>query len=136
MHPSSTFVPISFGDCDPAGIVFYPNILRWCDAAFHTFLRPFGGHAALCGRLQAEGIGLVESNARFQSPLRDGDRLEIDTQIIDWGRRTLTVSHKGSVGGRAAFEVTEVRCLFMPTECGMVAAEVSGLQALLQTGGA
>jgi 4-hydroxybenzoyl-CoA thioesterase len=126
---------VSFGDCDPAGIVFYPNILRWCDAAFHDHLRPFGGHAALCGKLQSVGIGLAESTARFRTALRDGDQLDITTTISDWGRRTLTVSHTGSVGARAAFEVTEVRCLFMATETGMVAAEVGALRAMLQTGG-
>ena len=26
-------VQIQWGDCDPAGIVFYPNFLRWMDAA-------------------------------------------------------------------------------------------------------
>lgn len=134
MTASKTSVPVSFGDCDPAGIVFYPNVLRWCDAAFHTHLRPVGGHAGLCAMLQAVGIGLVESNARFQSPLRDGDPLEIDTRISGWGRRTLTVSHKGTVGGRVAFEVTEVRCLFKATETGMVAAEVGDLRAVLETG--
>ena len=25
-------VRIEFGDCDPAGIVFYPNFQRWIDA--------------------------------------------------------------------------------------------------------
>lgn len=33
---------ITFGDCDPAGIVFYPNAFRWMDAGFHTLLRPVG----------------------------------------------------------------------------------------------
>jgi 4-hydroxybenzoyl-CoA thioesterase len=134
MTTSKTSFQVSFGDCDPAGIVFYPNILRWCDAAFHTYLRPVCGHAQLCARFQAKGIGLVESAARFQSPLRDGDFLEIETTISDWGRRTLTVTHRGSVGGRAAFEVTEVRCLFKATETGMVAAEVGDLRAVLETG--
>jgi 4-hydroxybenzoyl-CoA thioesterase len=134
MIASKTSVPVSFGDCDPAGIVFYPNILRWCDASFHSHLRSVGGHAHLCTMLQAVGIGLVESNARFQSPLRDGDLLHIDTNIGEWGRRTLTVTHKGSVGGKAAFEVTEVRCLFKATEAGMVAAEVGELRAVLEAG--
>ncbi len=134
MLPSMTSVPVSFGDCDPAGIVFYPNILRWCDAAFHTHLRPVGGHAKLCTMLQAVGIGLVESSARFQSPLRDGDLLEIETTISDWGRRTLTVTHAGSVSGRAVFEVKEVRCLFKATKTGMVAGEVGELRAVLETG--
>ena len=135
MTTSQLLVSVSFGDCDPAGIVFYPNILRWADAAFHQMLRPFGGHAKLCEHLQSEGIGLVESSARFQSPLRDGDQLEIETTITDWGRKTLTLSHIGRVGDRPAFEVKEVRCLFKATETGMVASEVSGLRARLQEGG-
>jgi 4-hydroxybenzoyl-CoA thioesterase len=84
--------------------------------------------------LQAVGIGLVESNARFQSPLRDGDLLDIETTISDWGRRTLTVTYAGSVSGRTAFEVKEVRCLFKTTETGMVAGEVGDLRAVLETG--
>jgi acyl-CoA thioesterase FadM len=30
---------VQFGDCDPAGIVFYPNYLAWFDAAFGRMLR-------------------------------------------------------------------------------------------------
>lgn len=135
MPKSSYQVSVSFGDCDPAGIVFYPNILRWSDAAFHYLLRQFGGHARLCEDLQAEGIGVVESNARFQSPLRDGDHLEVETTITDWGRKTLTLAHVGRVGQRPVFEVKEVRCLFKATETGMVAAEVGGLRSRLQDGG-
>ena len=32
---------VEFGDCDPAQIVFYPNFLRWMDAAsLHFSPRP------------------------------------------------------------------------------------------------
>ena len=34
----SLSVGVSFGDCDPAGIVFYPNFFRWFDRCFHHFL--------------------------------------------------------------------------------------------------
>lgn len=136
MTLKNLLVQVTFGDCDPAGIVFYPNILRWADAGFHHLLRGHGGHANLCKRLQALGVGLAESNARFLSPLRDGDLLEIDSAITEWGRKTLTVLHRGRVGQRLAFEVKEVRCLFKATETGIVAAEVSELRALLEKGSA
>ena len=35
-------VTIHFGDCDPAGIVFYPNFLRWMDAASAHFFAECG----------------------------------------------------------------------------------------------
>src|SRR4051812_35838364 len=33
---------VEFGDCDPAGIVFYPNFLRWTDAASLRFFAAAG----------------------------------------------------------------------------------------------
>jgi 4-hydroxybenzoyl-CoA thioesterase len=125
-------VTVSFGDCDPAGIVFYPNILRWVDASFHNLLRPLGGHARMCEALQALGIGAVESSAQFLSPLRDGDLLIIDAEVADWGRKTLTLAYTGSVGERTAFQVKESRCLFMARDSGIVAAEVGALRAMMQ----
>jgi 4-hydroxybenzoyl-CoA thioesterase len=134
MNSRVHLVPVSFGDCDPAGIVFYPNVLRWVDAAFHSLLRPFGGHAKMCEALQAVGIGVVESSAQFLSPLKDGDLLSIDSAVIDWGRKTLTLAYSGKVADRAAFQVKEVRCLFMARETGIVASEVGALRAMMQEG--
>ena len=35
-------VTVQFGDCDPAGIVFYPNFQRWMDAASLSFFMQCG----------------------------------------------------------------------------------------------
>lgn len=123
---------ITFGDCDPAGIVFYPNIFRWMDAAFHDLLRPFGGHAALGARLGMVGLGLVDASARFHHAMRDGDRLELRLEIAEWSRRSLTLRYAGHVGERVAFTAQEVRCLFRQGESGMIAADVAPLRDLLQ----
>ncbi len=33
-------VHVHFGDCDPAGIVFFPNFSRWMDASsLHFFMQ-------------------------------------------------------------------------------------------------
>jgi len=122
---------ISFGDCDPAGIVFYPNVFRWMDAAFHDLLRPHGGHAALCARLGATGLGLVDASAQFHSPMRDGDRLTLRVAVAAWSRRTLTLGYAGAVAGVATFTGREVRCLFTPTKTGIVAGAISPLRDLL-----
>jgi len=59
---------VFFGDCDPAGIVFYPNIFSWFDRAFHMLLDPLGGHAAVCKRLDALGMGVMDAKAQFRRP--------------------------------------------------------------------
>jgi 4-hydroxybenzoyl-CoA thioesterase len=128
-------IAVSFGDCDPAGIVFYPNILRWVDATFHHFLRPYGGHARMCADLDALGVGVVESSAQFRTPLRDGDQLSIEIAVVAWGRKTLTLAYTGKVAGRTVFEVKEVRCLFKAVETGIVASEIGPLRALIPEDG-
>ena len=124
-------ITVTFGDCDPAGIVYYPNILRWVDGAFHDWLRQYGGHGDLCARLGAIGAGLMDVRCTFRSPLRDGDRLVITLQRIDWARRSLSAHCAGHVGDRLAFEAVEVRGLFVRTQGAITAAPVEGLRALV-----
>lgn len=125
-------IQISFGDCDPAGIVFYPNNFRWMDATFHAFLNGFGGHEAMCRQLGALGFGLVDASAKFRHPMRNGDLLDLRLTALDWSSRTLSVSYAGQVGGKTTFEGREVRCLFMRAETGIVAADIAPLRALLE----
>jgi 4-hydroxybenzoyl-CoA thioesterase len=124
---------ITFGDCDPAGIVFYPNAFRWMDAGFHTLLRPAGGHATLCRNLKAVGVGLVDASAEFRRPMRDGDRLSLRITITEWSHRSFTLHYDGTVEGKRAFRGREVRCLFTRAESGIVAADVAPLRVLLET---
>ncbi|MFV0244713.1 MAG: acyl-CoA thioesterase [Qingshengfaniella sp.] len=124
-------VQVTFGDCDPAGIVFYPNMFRWMDAAFHAVIQPFGGHDVLCSQLQAIGVGLVDASAQFHHPMRHGDTLEIAVTIEQWARRTLTLSYRGTVGQTHCFTGREVRCLFKRGETAMVAADLQPLRDIL-----
>lgn len=123
---------ITFGDCDPAGIVFYPNIFRWMDAAFHAALHPLGGHAVICRELGAIGLGLLDATCAFQAPMRDGDQVTLHPRIADWGRKSLTVDYKGLVGGRACFAGREVRGIFVETPQGLVAEPISRLRAIFR----
>ena len=126
---------VSFGDCDPAGIVFYPNVYRWFDRAFHDWLRGFGGHAALCGQFGAVGMGVMEASARFQRPLRDGDMLTVSLRVEEWGRKTLRLGYDVRVGEDTAVVGTEVRGLFKHGDKGMVAAELHALREVIGSDG-
>lgn len=127
--------PVSFGDCDPAGIVFYPHVYAWFDRTFHDWLRQFGGHGALCERLGAIGIGLLEASARFLRPMRDGDSLILTLSLEEWGRKTLRLSYEGRVGGDITVVGSEVRALFKHGNTGMVAAEIEALRSMVEANG-
>lgn len=131
MHIKS-LTNVSFGDCDPAGIVFYPNIFRWMDAAFHKMLRQYGGHQKLCTKLGGLGLGLVDASAQFRSAIRDGDLLEVHGTINEWSRKSMTLTYQGHVGERLAFEGREVRCLFTKGESGIVTGDIGALRTILE----
>ena len=38
----TTLFGVEWGDCDEAGIVYYPRYFYWMDCAFHRFLRARG----------------------------------------------------------------------------------------------
>lgn len=127
---------VSFGDCDPAGIAFYPNMFAWFDRTFHDWLRPHGGQAALCARLGSIGFGLMEAGAKFRTPLRPDDLLTLTLRVEEWGNKTLRLHYAGHVGDRLALTGHEVRGLFQPTQGGIKAAAIAPLRDILcQHGG-
>ncbi len=124
---------VVFGDCDPAGIVYYPNIYRWMDGTFQRFLQQYGGHAAVCQKLGAQGLGLMETQAKYRKPLRDGDALTIRMQISDWSAKSYRLIHHGYVDDTLAFEGFETRALFEMRDGRMRAGEVARLKTLLES---
>jgi 4-hydroxybenzoyl-CoA thioesterase len=128
-----TRIDVTFGDCDPAGIVFYPNIFRWMDRTFHDALRPLGGHGAVAEALGALGLGAMESRGQFRRPIRDGDTVAIHLTIAEWGRRSVTLEYQGIRNGETVMIGSEVRGVFMHSGDGIVAGEVAGLRKMLES---
>jgi 4-hydroxybenzoyl-CoA thioesterase len=135
MTEISTVIPVSFGDCDPAGIVFYPNTYRWFDRLFHEWLSQFGGHARICKQLDAVGIGLLEAGAQFHHPMKDGDSLALRLAVEKWSPKTLRLHYEGVLGSTLCVTGHEVRALFRRGETGMIAANMSDFQKMVERRG-
>lgn len=128
-------VDVSFGDCDPVGLVFYPRFFAWFDACFHAWLRTVaGGHAHLCRSLSARGIGLMTANARFLAPVEEGVRLRISLDHVDWQDRAVQLEYRASVDGQPVLEGFEVRGVFVERDGKMRAAATRSLRDLLGAG--
>jgi len=128
-------IPVSFGDCDPAGIVYYPNHFRWFDATFHALLFSWGrGHAATCAELGAIGLGLIDVGGTFRSPAVNGDRLDLVARIVEWRARTFRIAYEGRVGERLVVEGHELRGVFMRDGERLRAGDVAPLRAILEAG--
>lgn len=128
-------VPISFGHCDPAGIVFYPNFFRWFDRTFHSFLAGFGGHANLCEVLGSKGLGLIDVGAGFRSPARDGDLMRIEMRFAWIEHKSFRINYDGWIGDRLSVQGFEVRAVFVEQEGRMRAGAVAPLLDIIHASG-
>lgn len=83
---------VHWGDCDPAGIIFYPTYFRWMDAATWAFFETVGFHAK---RMRAEqrAMPLVSAECRFLFPAQQGDRCEVKSRIERFGGKSFVVAH-------------------------------------------
>lgn len=104
---------VGFGDCDPAQIVFYPNFLRWMDAAAWRY---FGALGVPPWQLRPEqsgdgiiGTPIVDVQARFIAPATHGERIEIETSIVEWRRKSFVMQHVIRRGATILVEGREIR---------------------------
>src|ERR1700751_2449412 len=76
-------VRIEWGDCDPAGIIFYPRYFEIFDASTAMLFERALGMTKLqmFKNLEFSGFPLVRPRARFLKPTRFGDDVTIDSTI-------------------------------------------------------
>ena len=104
-------IKVQFGDCDPAGIVFFPNFSKWMDASsLHFFME--------CGvppwreLLKTRGIvgtPLLEINTKFRQPATYGETLHIHTSIVEWRAQVFIQKHVVMRGDVILCEGVETR---------------------------
>ncbi|MCM5571345.1 acyl-CoA thioesterase [Burkholderiaceae bacterium FT117] len=108
-------VLVGFGDCDPAGIVFYPNFFRWFDASTHALLNAAGQSHDAMQREHGWVLGpLVDAGAAFRAPARYNERIEIHSAIERWSAKTFRISHRAMRDGTLLAEGWEVRFIGVP----------------------
>ena len=108
MRSHTTRFTIEFGDCDPAGIVFYPNYFRWMDAGTWHYFRAVG----VDWRNREDGVfgyPLVDAQARFMAPATHGESIEVHTTIAEWRTKSFVVAHVIRRGDAVLAEGREIR---------------------------
>jgi len=86
---------IEWGQCDPAGIVFYPRYLEIFDTGTaELFARTGLSAAEMRGVFGIVGMPLVEQGAKFLLPCRFDDEVTIESEAGEWGRASFMVKHR------------------------------------------
>jgi 4-hydroxybenzoyl-CoA thioesterase len=83
---------IRFSDCDPAGMVFFPQYFVMLNAVVEDwFTQDLGvNYAQLLGRRRI-GLPTVALQSEFRAPCRMGDVVEFRLQLERMGSRSLTL---------------------------------------------
>ena len=89
-------VDIHFGDCDPAGIVFFPNFSRWMDAASLAFFMECGvpPWRELVKTRGIVGTPLLEINTKFHKAATYGETITISTWVEEWRAKVFIQMHR------------------------------------------
>ena len=116
---------VEWGDCDPAGIIFYPNYYRYMDGAFQEM-------AAACGFSQKSlredhgliGTPLADTGCRFVSPAMLDDALTIEATVARIGTSSLKLAYRFLAGERLTAEGFEARVFARPAGEGIEKAPI------------
>jgi len=84
---------VQWGDCDPAGIIFYPTYFRWMDAASWAFMESVG-YTPRRMREEHLAMPLVSAECQFLVPALQGDHCEVRSQIARFGGKSFVVAHE------------------------------------------
>ena len=103
-------VRIEWGDCDPAGIIFYPRYFNIFDASTAAlFERALG--MTMIRYLKAfdfAGHPLLRTRAKFIRPTRYGDDVTVES-AISFGDSSFDIEHRLSLDNVTCVECSETR---------------------------
>ena len=120
-------VQVMFGDCDPAGIVFFPNFSRWMDASSLNFFVQCGvlHWRELVKSTGIIGTPLLEIHTKFSRPATYGETLQIHTSVEEWRSKVFIHRHIVKRGDVLICEGTETRAF-----CQRVPGDPDRIQAI------
>jgi 4-hydroxybenzoyl-CoA thioesterase len=102
---------IEWGDCDPAGIIFYARYFEIFDVSTTVLIERALGMKKIDYLKAYDFLGhpLVETRARFRLPTRFGDEVAVETTLVSCGRSSFKIEHRLTNAGALAVEGFETR---------------------------
>jgi len=102
---------IEWGDCDPAGIIFYPRYFEIFDISTTVLLERALGMKKIEYLKAFDFLGhpVVETRAKFRLPTRFGDEVAVESRLAACGRSSFKIEHRLTNAGALAVEGFETR---------------------------
>ncbi len=102
---------IQWGECDPAGIVYYPRYFEMFDESTTAMFSAATGLSKwqMFETFRSSGYPMVDTRARFLVPCRFGDDVTIETTMTEAKRSSFNITHHLKKDGALAVEAFETR---------------------------
>ncbi len=102
---------IEWGDCDPAGIVFFPRYFAMFDSCTTALFSKALGMSKyqFTRHYEFQGYPMVDTRARFLKPTKFGDDVVIETQVKEFRRSSFDVHHRLTLDGALCVECFDTR---------------------------
>jgi 4-hydroxybenzoyl-CoA thioesterase len=100
--------PLGFGDCDPAGIAFFPGYMRLLVSVTEEMFAAFGVPWPAMIRERRTGVPTVKLDVDFTAPAFHGDLLDFRVVLTALGRASADLRHTVKVGDRQVWTARQV----------------------------
>ncbi|MFT5683288.1 MAG: 4-hydroxybenzoyl-CoA thioesterase [Myxococcota bacterium] len=84
---------VRFGECDPAGVVYFPIFFDWFHQAMESWFDVALG-TPYAEILQTLGFPAVHTEADFRRPCRIGEKLRIELSVGELSRKSLRLEYR------------------------------------------
>lgn len=125
---------VRFGECDPAGIAFYPRYFEWIDVAATELHKLLG--ITRIGVHRPLGLPVAAASAEFVAPAHAEDELSIRVYVQKLGRTSFSLRFDfvRNADGALLARATERRVLVVRNPDGTMnsTALTPGMRAVLQ----
>lgn len=94
MSRFATLRILRFGDCDPAGIAYFPNYFHFLNGVVEEWWEMLGFPWRQLFQERRIGLPTVQLDTQFLAPGFLGDRLTFSFEIAKLGSRSMTLQHQ------------------------------------------
>lgn len=121
MFRDTQHLTIEWGDCDPAGIVFYPRFFEMFDAATAFLLEAATGmsRAEIICHHQILGWPMVDTRAIFVQPVSFDQKVTIQSEVVRISRSSFNIEHRLMRGETLCVQAFETRVWAVRSALGM-----------------
>ncbi len=137
-EPYTYALRIRLHDTDAAGVLFYGHLFRHAHEAYEAFMEHLGFPLQdLIGTgVTAIPLPITRAQARYERPLRLGDRVRVELQVAEVRRRSFALDyHFLDEQGHVCALVRTVHCVATQDGAGLLAGLHQALAERVATAG-